>query len=97
MTGHAEFTNTNTGRRCSLRRLNGDDWDDCFDSMAGCWNGWVAGCHEWCIPHCFDRWQHGDEAAVDCGGSCEAKCAPGQGCRGGWDCSSGVCIEGACR
>jgi hypothetical protein len=44
---------------------------------------------------CVDGAKTGDEADVDCGGSCQAKCAVGLECnytqRGNADCASGVC------
>ena len=43
-------------------------------------------------PHpCQDMAQNGDETDIDCGGSCSAKCAEGQGCNVADDCVSGNC------
>ncbi len=48
---------------------------------------------------CFDGALNGDEADVDCGGSCAAKCAIGNTCdystRQNVDCQSGVCATAA--
>ena len=38
----------------------------------------------------------GDEVDVDCGGSCEARCALGNMCSSNSDCAAGVCAEGQC-
>lgn len=43
--------------------------------------------------HCADGKKDGDEAGLDCGGSC-SKCAPGMGCANGADCTSLVCGPG---
>lgn len=43
-------------------------------------------------PHpCQDGKQNGDETDIDCGGSCSAKCAEGQGCNVNGDCVSNNC------
>jgi hypothetical protein len=45
---------------------------------------------------CADGRLNQDESAVDCGGAC-ARCADGEGCRGGSDCRSGACgANGEC-
>lgn len=49
-----------------------------------------------CTPAtCSDGVQNGDEAAVDCGGSCPA-CAPGVACCTGASCASGSCVSAVC-
>lgn len=40
---------------------------------------------------CEDGTQNNDETDVDCGGSCDATCAEGQGCNANTDCTSGNC------
>lgn len=40
---------------------------------------------------CLDGTKNGDETDIDCGGSCSAKCADGQGCNVAADCQSGNC------
>jgi hypothetical protein len=42
-------------------------------------------------PSCTDGSLNGDEADVDCGGTCPLKCASGLGCFEDIDCVSGVC------
>jgi hypothetical protein len=78
--------------------VNGDDWD-CVDAGWGCWGGGfvAASCNTWCVASCFDGVRDGDEGAVDCGGSCEAKCGPGASCWTDWDCASGACVGDVCR
>ncbi|MCC6808082.1 MAG: hypothetical protein IT381_11710, partial [Deltaproteobacteria bacterium] len=45
---------------------------------------------------CSDGEVSGDESAVDCGGSCNMKCAIGQDCGGAADCASGNCASNKC-
>jgi hypothetical protein len=45
--------------------------------------------------HCFDEKKSGDEADVDCGGSC-AKCADAKKCSAPADCESTFCATGTC-
>lgn len=45
---------------------------------------------------CHDRVRDGDEADVDCGGSCRA-CTADRRCSGPWDCESNACDAGRCR
>jgi hypothetical protein len=85
---------------CDL--LIDDDDPDCGCPVPECDNdpcgpGYVCGFSGCCILHCFDRGRDGDEGDIDCGGSCEAKCAPGQNCTVSWDCASGVCIDNICQ
>jgi hypothetical protein len=47
------------------------------------------------IDHCTDRKLDGDEADLDCGGSCRP-CATSQNCQGPADCQSRQCQAGAC-
>lgn len=46
-------------------------------------------------PSCSDGLRSGDEADVDCGGSC-ASCGDGAMCGGNRDCDSGLCGAGTC-
>jgi hypothetical protein len=41
---------------------------------------------------CEDGAKNNDETDVDCGGSCAATCAEGQGCNDNDDCTSGACV-----
>ncbi|WP_437774529.1 hypothetical protein [Sorangium sp. So ce1097] len=45
---------------------------------------------------CMNNARDGSESDVDCGGSCDKKCATGQDCNRASDCESSVCQEGAC-
>jgi hypothetical protein len=45
---------------------------------------------------CFDRVKNGDEADVDCGGTC-GPCGAGAACGQGADCQTQACDSGACR
>lgn len=45
---------------------------------------------------CFNSYQNGSETDVDCGGPCAQKCAKGQKCLAGTDCSTGYCADGVC-
>lgn len=47
-------------------------------------------------PSCTDAVRNGDEADVDCSGSCPGKCGLGQGCATKADCARGTCMEGIC-
>ncbi len=42
---------------------------------------------------CFDKIKNGDEADIDCGGSCKKKCEVAQFCYQSSDCESGYCNE----
>lgn len=46
-------------------------------------------------PTCTDGSKNGDEADVDCGGSC-SPCGLGKACRAANDCTSGDCEKGIC-
>jgi hypothetical protein len=46
---------------------------------------------------CSDGSKNGAETAVDCGGSCTARCANGQSCTSSQDCQSSSCISGTCQ
>ncbi|MEM6790913.1 MAG: hypothetical protein AAF715_25565 [Myxococcota bacterium] len=49
-------------------------------------------------PACEDGSQNNDETDIDCGGSCDAKCAEGQRCNVDADCTSGTCgLNGGLR
>jgi hypothetical protein len=47
-------------------------------------------------PSCTDKLKNGDETDVDCGGSCETKCAFGKKCTGDGDCGVGTCVTNVC-
>lgn len=42
---------------------------------------------------CFDKVKNGNEADIDCGGSCKKKCEVAQFCYQSSDCESGYCNE----
>lgn len=46
-------------------------------------------------PSCSDDMLNGDEADVDCGGSCPTKCGAGKYCFEDADCASGSCVDDA--
>lgn len=45
---------------------------------------------------CDDGVRNGDEAAIDCGGSCPA-CSSGSACTNPVECDSSVCLDGVCQ
>ena len=45
---------------------------------------------------CFNGVRDDDEADVDCGGLCAAKCGVGQGCGGAEDCETAICDDEVC-
>jgi hypothetical protein len=47
-------------------------------------------------PSCDDGQRNGDEADVDCGGSCPSKCALGAECGVAGDCVTDHCEQGVC-
>lgn len=65
------------------------DWDPCP-------SGYTCDYEGFCVPHCGDGWQNGDEGDVDCGGSC-GPCEAGQRCWVASDCASGLCINSVCQ
>lgn len=48
------------------------------------------------MPTCADGIANGDEADVDCGGSCPSKCSNGRACSGPSDCAAGQCSGDKC-
>ncbi|MBI2550299.1 thrombospondin type 3 repeat-containing protein [Candidatus Woesearchaeota archaeon] len=46
---------------------------------------------------CSDRIKDGDEADVDCGGTCSSKCANGKSCGINSDCRNNFCVSGTCK
>lgn len=68
------------GKRC----LNGTDCDSAICTNQVCQK-----------PTCLDLAVNGDEADLNCGGSC-AGCALGMHCRTAADCASGVCQQAVC-
>ena len=49
------------------------------------------------VYSCYDGVLSAEEADVDCGGVCSAKCAAGKRCAVDGDCASGACKEGTCQ
>ena len=47
-------------------------------------------------PACDNGVSDGDEADVDCGGSCETACVVGKACAENDDCDSSRCVESLC-
>jgi hypothetical protein len=45
---------------------------------------------------CADGEKSGDEADVDCGGSCATKCTQGKACSATTDCDTGFCADSVC-
>ncbi len=97
--------------RCDDQRKNGDETDlDCggvvctrCDLEKGCergddcTSGYCAVSTKTCtLPTCTDAAVNGNETDVDCGGTCETKCAAGRGCKVIEDCASGICSFGRC-
>jgi fibronectin type III domain protein len=82
-----------------------DDCDGLIDRDAecatclwdGCAHGYICDPEGFCVSHCSDGWQNGDEGDVDCGGSCSAKCQSGQSCHGNFDCASNFCVNLICH
>jgi hypothetical protein len=54
-------------------------------------NACDASSHACVADQCSDHRKDGTETDIDCGGSCPAKCALGQGCKGDADCTSNAC------
>lgn len=77
----------------ALDCIDPNDPNTCIDCSADfCPSGYI--CHltyGLCVSHCHDGVRNGDEGGVDCGGSCDVKCASGSTCYTNWDCASGVC------
>lgn len=46
---------------------------------------------------CSDKIKDGDEADIDCGGSCPVKCANSKACTSSLDCRSNFCVSNACK
>lgn len=54
-------------------------------------------CDGVCVaPTCSDGRANGAETGMDCGGSCLARCPPGDPCNSTQDCASGSCVDGVC-
>lgn len=47
-------------------------------------------------PSCDDGVKNGAEGDVDCGGSCDTRCALASGCGADADCARGTCVAGVC-
>jgi hypothetical protein len=61
----------------------------------GCGPGQLCFMEQACFS-CSDGQKNGDEADVDCGGSC-AECPVGATCNAGGDCQNGECNAGICQ
>ncbi|MGC4070742.1 MAG: hypothetical protein QM784_40015 [Polyangiaceae bacterium] len=56
----------------------------------------LGGSRTTAAPSCTDKLKNGDETDVDCGGSCETKCAFGKKCAADGDCAVGSCAANVC-
>ena len=75
---------TNASRRCAVNRRCAGNTD--------CASGVCNATTLRCVPNqCFDGVRNGSETDVDCGGSCEPKCAATRVCAVNTDCQSGAC------
>lgn len=68
---------------------------ECY-SGPNCPGGYFCDSFGCCVPHCADGVHNFSESDVDCGGSCPG-CAAGMRCEQGFDCLSGVCVNGVCQ
>jgi hypothetical protein len=74
-----------------------DDDPACpVDCSWGCALGYMCGDDGFCVSHCSDGVQNGDEIDVDCGESCGG-CAVGQNCSIHAHCTSGNCDGSVCQ
>jgi len=92
---------------CSDKKKNGSETDvDCGGSCkakcadgkhcnagSDCASASCGGKPGICLPKatCSDKKKNGSETDVDCGGSCNVKCADGKKCKVGGDCASADC------
>ncbi|HEX4336222.1 MAG TPA: hypothetical protein VH062_09935 [Polyangiaceae bacterium] len=96
---------------CSDGIQNGSESDaDCGGSCAGCALTKTCGVNTDCVlpasgkctggkcvaPLCTDGVQNGTETDTDCGGSCPADCAVGNGCTKSTDCAASACVGTKC-
>jgi Dictyostelium (slime mold) repeat len=63
-------------------------------SKDGGWSDFIWIASPWPPSSCANGIRDYDEGDVDCGGSCDTKCASGKHCWTDWDCASGVCMTG---
>jgi len=68
---------------------------DCDPGAAGVAECLLVGTATICM-NCGDGTKNGNEADVDCGGSCATDCVSGQTCGGNNDCDSNLCVGGLC-
>ncbi len=68
---------------------------DCDPGAAGAAACLSVGTSSICM-NCGDGTKNGNEADVDCGGSCATDCVSGQTCGGNTDCDSNLCVGGLC-
>jgi hypothetical protein len=68
---------------------------DCDPGAAGVAECLLVGTATICM-NCGDGTKNGNEADVDCGGSCATDCVSGQTCGGNGDCDSNLCVGGLC-
>jgi hypothetical protein len=85
------------GLACVYGVCRGDlmgDAGPCHDSLS-CQSG-VCTDEVCAAPVCDDGVKNGKETDIDCGGSCDAKCASLGGCKADADCINGACLGGVC-
>lgn len=68
---------------------------DCDPGATGAAECLLVGTANICM-NCGDGTKNGNEADVDCGGSCATDCVSGQTCGGNSDCDSNLCVGGLC-
>lgn len=81
-------TDVDCGGVCSTKCATGQTCAANADCASGACNRTSGKC---VASLCEDGVKNGNEADVDCGGSCDAKCANGRACTVGTDCTSNVC------
>ena len=82
------------GAVCALGKLCSTA-GDCDPGAAGVAECLLVGTATVCM-NCGDGTKNGNEADVDCGGSCATDCVSGQTCGGNADCDSNLCVGGLC-
>ncbi|HVW25087.1 MAG TPA: hypothetical protein VHC69_06925 [Polyangiaceae bacterium] len=78
-----------TGGVCACKPLTCADYPTQCGSLS---NGCAATMQCACSTLCMDTKTDGHETDVDCGGGDCAPCMPGQTCKTGTDCASGMCV-----
>lgn len=82
------------GATCAIGKLCGTA-SDCNPGATGAAECLLVGTANVCM-NCGDGAKNGNEADVDCGGSCATDCVSGQTCGANADCDSNLCVGGLC-